>query len=154
MAETSSRSKYLGHWLKVVNHAMQVESNRILEPFGVTLSTWYILYQIDEAGRIAQKELQNRLEIESGSMAIIVDSLVRKGWLERTRDEKDRRANFLSLSAKGKQRWKKVPNFIETIREKMMKGVSKEEEALAVEVLKKCWSNLSSGEKEEEEQKV
>ena len=141
--QASSKSNYLGHWVKVLNHSQMVMSNRILEPHGLTVSSWYILYHVDNATQISQKELQNILGIESGSMAILVDGLVRRGWIERMQDDKDRRANNLKLTLKGTARWKKIPDFVDLLREKMMKGISKEEEASAVSVLKRCWDNLN-----------
>lgn len=144
--QASSESPHLGHWIKVIDHSASVWSNRFLDPYGLTRSSWYIIYHINEMGEILQKDLQNALEIESGSMAILVDSLVKKGWLKRKVSEKDRRVKKLELSPEGKERWNKVPNFIQILREKMMVGISKKEEELAVSVLKKAWINLKDEE--------
>ena len=122
----------LGRWVKVIHHDTTVRGNRLLKPFGLTLSTWYILYQVNGAGRISQKALQGDLGIESGSMAIVVDGLVRKGWLGRTSSEKDRRANNLELTPKGAGRWKAVPDIASVLSEEMMRGITHEEEEAAV----------------------
>lgn len=140
--EASSDSLHLGHWIKIIDHSANVWSNRFLEPYGLTRSSWYIIYHINAIGEILQKDLQSVLEIESGSMAILVDGLVKKGWLHREVDEKDRRVKKLQLSSEGKERWDKVPNFIEILRDKMMAGITKEDEAYAVSILKKAWTNL------------
>ena len=108
--EASPQARYLGHWVKVINHDTTVKMNRLLKPFGLTRSSWSVLYQVNGAGRISQKALQEDLGIESGSMAIVVDGLVRKGWLDRTSSEKDRRANYLKLTPKGSARWKTIPD--------------------------------------------
>ena len=144
--EASSQSPHLGHWIKVLDHAWTIRSNRMLKSFGLTRGSWYLLYHVNEVGQISQKALQDLLEVESGSMAILVDSLVRKGWLDRIADEKDRRANYLRLTPKGAARWKKVPNFIHALQKEMMGGITREEEANAVTVLKKAWRNLSEEE--------
>lgn len=99
--EASPQARYLGHWVKVINHDVTVKISRLLKPFGLTRSSWSVLYQVNGAGRISQKALQEDLGIESASMAIVVDGLVRKGWLDRTSSEKDRRANYLKLTPKG-----------------------------------------------------
>lgn len=78
---------------------------------------------------------------------MIVDALVRKGWLERSPSEKDRRVNTLRLTPKGLSRWKAVPDVVSISREEMTQGISPEEEEAAVEALKKCWSNLSKATK-------
>jgi DNA-binding MarR family transcriptional regulator len=141
--EASSRAKHLGHWVKVVNHDMTVRGNRLLKPFGLTRSGWYILSQVNAAGRVSQKALQEDLGIESGSMAIIVDGLVRKGWLGRTSSEEDRRANNLELTPRGAARWKTVPDIASVLSEEMMHGVTEAEEQIAVAILKRCSSNLA-----------
>ena len=136
-------SPHLGHWIKMIDHSVTVRSNRILKPYGLSRASWYILYLVNEAGKISQKKLQDDLGIESGTMAILVDGLVHKGWLNRISDEKDRRANYLRLTAKGSSQWKKVPNFIQNLRKEMMEGITREEETQAVNVLKKVWANLN-----------
>ena len=141
--EASPQARYLGHWVKVINHDATVKMNRLLKPFGLTRSSWSVLYQVNGAGRISQKALQEDLGIESGSMAIVVDGLVRKGWLDRTSSEKDRRANYLKLTPKGSARWKTVPDIGAAMRKEMMRGVTEEEESAAVATLKKCSANLA-----------
>ncbi len=141
--EVSPQSTHLGHWIKVIDHDVNVWSNRFLESYGLTRSSWYIIYAIYDSGEILQKNLQNVLGIESGSMAILVDSLVKKGWVERKSGLKDRRLKSLTLTKEGLKRWKEVPNFIEILREKMMNGISKEEEAQVVSILVRCWNNLN-----------
>ena len=74
-------------------------------------------------------------------MAILVEGLVRKGWLQRTSDEKDRRANCLRLTPKGTARRKQVRDFMQVLRRKMMADIT-EEEANRVAVLKRVWGNL------------
>jgi DNA-binding MarR family transcriptional regulator len=133
----------LGHWVKMINHDKTIKMNRLLKPFGLTESAWYVLYQVNQAERISQKTLQETLRIESGSMAMIVDSLVRKGWLERTSSEKDRRANYLELTPKGAVRWKTIPDIASVLRKEMMRGVTEEEEEVAAAILKRCSANLA-----------
>jgi len=141
--EASSQADNLGHWVKVINHDTTVRMNRLLKPFGLARSSWTVLYQVNRAGRISQKALQEDLGIESGSVAIVVDGLVRKGWLGRTSSEKDRRVNNLELTPKGAARWKNVPDVASVMSEEIMRGVTKEEEKFAVAILKKCSSNLA-----------
>ena len=142
--ETNPHSRKIGYWVKVVNHAVVVKANRLLKPYGLTMSSWYVLHRVSDAGGMPQKKLQEGLGIESGSTAIIVDELVRKGWLARTPDERDRRANILELTPKGVARWKSVPDIVSVMSKEMMRNVTEEEAARTVAILKKCWENLST----------
>ena len=139
----SPQARYIGHWVKVINHDATVRMNRLLKPFGLTRSSWTVLYLVNAAGRISQKTLQEDLGIESGSMAIVVEGLVRKGWLDRTSSEDDRRANHLELTPKGAARWNTIPDMATILRKEMMRGVTEEEERAAVATLKKCSANLA-----------
>jgi DNA-binding MarR family transcriptional regulator len=141
--EASPHARKLSYWVKIVNHAAMVKMNRLLRPSGLTTSSWYVLYNVSKAKRIPQKKLQAELGIESGSMAIIVDELVRKGWLLRAPDERDRRANYLELTPKGATRWKSVPDIVSLVSKEMMRDVTEEQEAGAIATLRKCWANLS-----------
>ena len=60
-----------------------------------------ILSQTDE---MTQKELQEQLEIQSGSISEILTKLEEKGLLVRTRCEEDRRKVILSLTETGKEK--------------------------------------------------
>jgi DNA-binding MarR family transcriptional regulator len=136
-------SHHLEEWVRMIDHQLTIEGNRLLKPHDLTRASWYVLHHVSEAGEISQRRLQEMLGIESGSMAIIVDGLVRKGWLDRITSETDRRANYLRLTPRGLSRWKTVPNIESMLRKKLMREIMKEEEADAVSILKKVWTNLT-----------
>lgn len=45
--EASPQARYLGHWVKVINHDVTVKISRLLKPFGLTRSSWSVLYQVN-----------------------------------------------------------------------------------------------------------
>jgi DNA-binding MarR family transcriptional regulator len=136
-------SPHLEEWVRMMDHQLTIECNRLLKSHGLTRASWYVLHCVSEAGTLSQRRLQELLGIESGSMAIIVDGLVRKGWLDRIPSETDRRANYLRLSPKGGIRWKAVPDIESMVRKMLMREITKEEEADAVSILKKGWTSLT-----------
>jgi DNA-binding MarR family transcriptional regulator len=136
-------SPYLEEWVRMIDHRLTTECNRLLKPYGLTRASWYVLRSVYESGKMSQRRLQEVLGIESGSMAIIVDGLFRKGWLDRIPSETDRRANFLRLTPRGASRWKAVPDIESIFRRKLMREITTEEEADAVNILKKSWKNLT-----------
>ncbi|MGI0054557.1 MAG: MarR family winged helix-turn-helix transcriptional regulator [Thermoplasmata archaeon] len=132
--------------MKRVEHAMRVQMDRLLAPSDLTRGSWYILYHVNEEGEISQRKLQDVLGIESGSLAILVDKLVRKGWLQRSSSHEDRRAKFLRVTPEGAARWKRVPDIASILRPRMMKGITLREAEAAVSVLKKVWENFEEEE--------
>lgn len=61
-----------------------------------------ILRILSERGRISQKELQEQLSIQPGSMSEIAAKLEDKGLITRNRAESDKRKILLSLTAQGR----------------------------------------------------
>lgn len=53
---------------------------------------------------ISQKELQNILQVEAGSLSEILIKLEKNGFIERYKDEKDKRKQVISLTQKGKDK--------------------------------------------------
>lgn len=86
--------------------AAQREGNRALgrrlEPFGLTSSQFEIVLVLAEYGPITLKELGELIVCELGSPSRIVDTLVRRGFVERSTHASDRRAVALQLTVAGK----------------------------------------------------
>ena len=60
-----------------------------------------VLHALHENGPTSQKELQERLGIQPGSMSELITKLENKGLLVRARDEADRRKVLLTLTVAG-----------------------------------------------------
>ena len=60
-----------------------------------------ILHILDQEGAVSQKDLQERLNIQSGSISEILTKLEKEGLIERRRDEKDKRRMIVYLTDKG-----------------------------------------------------
>lgn len=134
----------MGHWIKRLDHAMTNRINEVLRTCDLARSQWQVLFQIQRSGCITQKELQDMMRVESGTLTGIVDSLVRKGWVIRREHPKDRRMKVLSLTEDGKNRWKETPDPIRVLRPQMMHGISAEDEEIVVRILERAVSNLES----------
>lgn len=62
-----------------------------------------ILKLLYKKGDISQKDMQDKLQIQSGSMSEIINKLESKELLIRQKDEKDKRKMILHLTEKGKR---------------------------------------------------
>ncbi|TDL44036.1 MarR family winged helix-turn-helix transcriptional regulator [Microbacterium oleivorans] len=87
--------------------AAQREGNRALgrqlAPLGLTSSQFEIILVLDQYGPVSLKELGELIVCETGSPSRIVDTLVKRGYVERTPHLKDRRALELKLTDAGRQ---------------------------------------------------
>jgi MarR family transcriptional regulator, transcriptional regulator for hemolysin len=91
--------------------AQLVESSRLLRNHidhrakerGTTRAQWIVLFRLRQNEGLSQVDLADVLELQPISLVRLLDRLVEHGLLERRHDPKDRRANRLFLTAKGRK---------------------------------------------------
>src|SRR6476469_6188196 len=88
-----------------------VESSRLLRNYidhrakgqGTTRAQWIVLFRLREQEGLSQVDLAEVLELQPISLVRLLDRLVEHGLLERQHDPRDRRANRLFLTVRGRQ---------------------------------------------------
>lgn len=80
------------------------------------------------------------LSVTVGTLTISMNSLVKKGYVERERSEEDRRVVLISLSEKGKRAYLQHMEFHEEMIKATIEGLKEEE----VEVLSRALMNLKN----------
>src|SRR3569832_398408 len=91
--------------------AQLIETSRLLRNYidhraksrGTTRAQWIVLFRLRQQEGLSQVDLAEVLELQPISLVRLLDRLVEHGLLERRHDPRDRRANRLFLTAKGKQ---------------------------------------------------
>jgi MarR family transcriptional regulator for hemolysin len=91
--------------------AQLVESSRLLRNYidqraktkGTTRAQWIVLFRLRQQEGLSQVDLADVLELQPISLVRLLDRLVEHDLLERRHDPKDRRANRLYLTARGRQ---------------------------------------------------
>ncbi len=79
-------------------------SNIISRRLGNSASRRRIIALLDERGELTQRELQELLGIQAGSLSELVGRMEEHGVVTRKPDEKDRRRTILSLTETGRKR--------------------------------------------------
>ena len=77
------------------------------------------------------------LEVTTGTLTIAVNSLVKKGYVNRTRSEEDRRVVLVFLSGKGKKAYLHHRRFHEEMIDAILKDLSDEEQRALESALSK-----------------
>ncbi len=88
-----------------------VETSRLLRNYidhraktrGTTRAQWIVLFRLREQEGLSQVDLAEVLELQPISLVRLLDRLVEHELLERRQDPKDRRANRLFLTERGRQ---------------------------------------------------
>ena len=91
--------------------AQLVESSRLPRNYidhrakarGTTRAQWIVLFRLRDQEGLSQVDLADVLELQPISLVRLLDRLVEHGLLERRHDPKDRRANRLFLTPRGRQ---------------------------------------------------
>jgi DNA-binding MarR family transcriptional regulator len=142
MSAQPSYDNHLGHSIKLLYHAMDRYFNAFLQPYGIARSQWYMLHAISHTTGLTQKELQAIMQVESATLTTAIDTLVKKGWVERTQSTADRRLKELRLTAAGQKLWQSLPDPILAIRSRLLQGITAKEEETARKILDKTIKNL------------
>jgi len=102
---SESESTILRLWLLLprVGDALALCQNSIFSEYGITTEQWRVLTCIKSRGPLRPIDLASILERGANSVSMLVDRMVKAGLVRRTRDSKDRRTVFVSLTDKGKE---------------------------------------------------
>lgn len=94
----------------------------------VTANDMHVIEAIGPDTAKNMTSVARELEVTTGTLTISVNSLVKKGYVDRTRSEEDRRVVLVSLSEKGKCAYLHHRRFHEEMIEAVLKELTQEEQ--------------------------
>lgn len=94
----------LAAWLQIARVFQKVQRrlDRVLDAAGLTLPQFDVLASLGMVEGITQQDLAARLLVTKGNICGLLDRMEAAGLVERRPDPRDRRANRLYLTAKGR----------------------------------------------------
>lgn len=104
----------------------------------VTTNDMHVIEAIGVYGSKSMTTVAKSLSVTTGTLTISVNSLVKKGYVERVRSEEDRRVVLVSLSAKGRKAYRQHEKFHQAMIDSVVEALNEEEK----EILHKALSNL------------
>ena len=119
------------------------EANKRAAILGATKAQWRVLARLHRAGDgVRQVELAEALDVEPITLCRMIDRLEEAGLVERRRDESDRRAWRLHLTAEAAPVIVKLEQMGVAFNADILTGISEEDRAAAQRVLARIRSNL------------
>src|ERR1700761_8775449 len=123
--------------------AQLVESSRLLRNHidhrakerGTTRAQWIVLFRLRQNEGLSQVDLADVLELQPISLVRLLDRLVEHGLLERRHDPKDRRANRLFLTAKGRKLVDELDSLRDAIATDVLHDLSDDKLQITLETL-------------------
>ena len=105
----------------------------------VTSNDMHVIEAIGPEGTKNMTRVARELEVTTGTLTISVNSLVKKGYVDRTHSEEDRRVVLISLSDKGQKAYLHHRKFHEEMIDAVLKDLTEEEQ----QALEKALSKLT-----------
>jgi DNA-binding MarR family transcriptional regulator len=132
-----------GKYISAIYRHMQILIAAELAPFRIGSGQYIFLMAIAGKERITQKALSEELLIDKTTTAKAIAKLEAEGYVRRESDPEDKRYHLLYLTEAGRAVVPKVQEALDHVRNKSLIGISDEEYAIMLGLLKKVLRNVS-----------
>lgn len=125
MGKTVNRYKTIAEImqsLRRITKAIQNYSHEVSDKFGITGPQLWAVKTISQNEGLSPGELSQRMYLHPSTITGLIDRLEKKDFVERYRDQEDRRVIKLQLTPRGKELVRRAPD---PIQGKMIYGLRK-----------------------------
>lgn len=118
--------------VKLFNDILNIEERALItdEFKDISVTDMHIIENIGIGEPRTMSEIAKALGVTMGTLSIGINGLVKKGYVERNRSEKDRRIVYASLTKKGLAAFRHHMNFHKDMIDSVMSNLTEEEAAL------------------------
>jgi DNA-binding MarR family transcriptional regulator len=110
---------------------------RHFDPLDLKVVEFSILMLVAANPEVNQKQLGQALDVSAPNMAVMLDRMVERGWVERVRGTRDRRSMHIHLTAAGRELVQRAEKIAATMEAPALRMLSAAERALLIELLMK-----------------
>ena len=114
-----------------------------LGPLQLKAAEFSLLVLVASNPKVNQKQLGQALDISPPNMAVTIDKLVERGWVERVRSTQDRRAMQIHLTTSGRELVERAEKIAMTMENPALRMLSPAERAMLIELLLKVATGAS-----------
>lgn len=108
-----------------------------LGPLELKVVEFSILVLVASNPQVNQRQLGQALDVSAPNMAVTLDRMVERDWVERIRSTQDRRAQHIHLTARGRELIRQAEKIAATMENAALRMLSPAERALLIELLLK-----------------
>ncbi len=131
----------VGYLLNQVGLSMRRQVAQRMAVHELTAAQWHPLWKLKRDGPSTAQEMAREMDIDAGAMTRLIDRMVAKGLVERTRSSSDRRVVTLALSAAGDAVARRVPAVLAGVNNDYLRGFSADEWETLKHLLRKMLAN-------------
>ncbi len=110
---------------------------RHLGPLELKAVEFSVLVLVAANPQVNQKQLGQALDVSAPNLAVTLDRMVERGWVERVRSTTDRRAQHVHLTPRGRELTQQAEKIAATMENAALRVLSPAERALLIELLLK-----------------
>lgn len=131
-----SRLTYLvGYAASRASIELKKDFRRHLGPLGLKAVEFSILMLLLVNREVNPKQLCEALDVSAPNMALTIDRLAERGWVERSRSTRDRRAVIVDLTPAGRELAQRADKIAATMEQSPLRVLTAAERAMLVELL-------------------
>lgn len=108
-----------------------------MEPLELKVVEFSILVLVASNEQVNQKQLGQTLDVSPPNLAVILDRMVERGWVERVRSTEDRRSQIIVMTKAGQQLVHRAEKIAATMENEALSVLSPAERLLLLELLLK-----------------
>ncbi len=109
---------------------------------GLVPSHGDILFALLKSEALTMKELAEKIGKDKSTVTALVDKLLKLGYLEKTRDTKDSRVIFVTLTESGKALKPMFDSISKDLMELVYRGITEKEKEELLQILLKIYHNF------------
>ncbi|CAH1205303.1 Transcriptional regulator SlyA [Paenibacillus plantiphilus] len=143
LANSNGLERSVGFVMGVTYRKLSNLLQHRLKEYEITPEQWSILYQIDRAEGLIQKELAERTSKDKPTTTRILDQLEGKGLVYKRAGEKDRRSFLVFITEKGRSLIQETTPVEHGIIDEMKQCMTEEEYDTLLELLLRISSYVS-----------
>jgi len=133
----SAEQDFAGGLLRIFDNVLLTEEKALSKGYFADLSIaeLHTLEAIGPYEARAMSETASRLGITTGTLTVAIDRLVRKGYVERNRDTKDRRVVRINLTRRGKLAYRMHSKFHTLLVRRIMEPLDPQKQEMLAEMV-------------------
>ena len=136
----------LGYYLSKARNVLVERTDRAVKPLGLKAQQIGVILLLAAGRANTPFELSRVMSYDSGSMTRLLDRLEKKGFLQRTRSDADRRMVKLELTPQGHEAAQQLPGIGAAVLNEQLRGFSDADLATLIELLSRFIANgIDSG---------
>lgn len=135
--------KMLGRHIHQTDLALLRSFQKRLETFDLSPEQWTILNNLSIQEGLTQQVLSEKVEKEQTNVTRIIDKLEKKEFVKRCAHPDDRRAFLVFLTEKGNQLREDTLFEAQREQEKILEGITQDEEEFLINILVKLRKNAN-----------